>query len=133
MSQFRCPSSDRLFAFSVGKLSDEESLGIADHVDTCGECTTRLDQFDDRVDPVAACFRQIPANAEYLREIESERLLTKLVSIGRAQSAGPVKTPHASSGPQISGDVIDAYRLLEKLGQGGMGTLYKALHPGFPI
>jgi serine/threonine protein kinase/formylglycine-generating enzyme required for sulfatase activity len=117
-SSAACPPPDRLRDYLRGRTSDAEIESISVHLKTCRACLARIDRLDRSEAPL------VRGGSTVLPEADDPALaqvVKRLIGPGGFPADPPAD-------PLIPGDRLDEYRLLEQVGEGGMGTTYKALH-----
>jgi tRNA A-37 threonylcarbamoyl transferase component Bud32 len=113
-----CPDRETLQSFVRGRLAAGAVEGLAQHLATCRRCDAALPALLDE-DTLLAALRTSPARLDRLGH-PPEDSTTKAV---RDLLADPAPAP---PGP-AAGSIVGPYRLLERLGAGAMGVVFKAV------
>ncbi len=123
MMATQCPTAERLQALAHGRLSDEQSDELFNHVRSCEACTSELETIQDGEDSLITSLREPDELAVFDDEPDCQVAVAK--ALGALAKGGEATDDDLSDRlPQTIGE----YEVVRPLGRGGMGTVFLARH-----
>ena len=129
MSPNACPTEQDLSDYLSGCLQDERAEEVEQHVPECEACQDTCMTISVADDTIVSSIGESVPEDPYERESACQDALAAIAEIGRDPSiTSDRRTVARGTDTVADSSSIGEYRLLAKLGEGGMGTVYKALH-----
>ncbi|MCR9291094.1 MAG: serine/threonine protein kinase [bacterium] len=132
-----CIDPRALRSYVRGESSDTDVATIEEHLSSCRDCQARVERLAEAPDSTLQAIAHAVALAQDRQEMHAGRTsqrqrtavdLDSRATVGRPAAFSAGESDAAHSKAEYPMETIRDYRILDCIGQGGMGTVYRAWH-----
>ena len=132
MVKLTCPHEEQLASFVRCELSEEVAADVLDHLDSCPHCEETVAKLERTIRGILPGAAAMMIDMPYADESACQRAIQSLVS----EFAAPIPDTDLRTEPKpipepnapVEFQTLRDFRIIGKVGGGGMGDVYKAVH-----
>lgn len=123
-----CPSNEILLGLLRGSEKDSDSQTTGPHVLNCPECQSRVEGMLTQEPSLAELRAAHAAGGTTATRTLIEKVVRRAMPVKKANAELSFLAPPSPDFPDDLG-MLDRYRIVELLGKGGMGIVFRAVDP----